>query len=332
MIVATMKEVAEKAGVSIATVSRVLNLDTTLNVSEETKQRIFETAEAMQYTTHHKKKEKRQLTIGIAQWYTHDQELTDPYYLALRLAVEKKCDEEQVSFRRIAHYEKDSDIRGLDGIIAIGKFGKEEIEQLEAYNIPITFVDSAPNDEKYDAVVTDYRNGVWKALTYLVEINHSAIGYIGGEELVRGSIQPLMDEREITYVQFMKEQGNLNDAFIYKGKFTPEDGYLLMKKSLENPNHPKAYFVASDPMAIGAYKAVAEAGLEVGKDISLIGFDDIYSAQFLMPALTTIKVHTEFMGKTAVETLQERIRTQRALPKKILIPTKLIVRESCCSE
>lgn len=88
---ATMKEVAEKAGVSIATVSRVLNLDTTLNVSEETKQRIFETAEAMQYTTHHKKKEKRQLSIGIAQWYTHNQELTDPYYLALRLAVEKSA-------------------------------------------------------------------------------------------------------------------------------------------------------------------------------------------------------------------------------------------------
>ncbi|ADZ84663.1 transcriptional regulator, LacI family [Cellulosilyticum lentocellum DSM 5427] len=329
---ATMKEVAEKAGVSIATVSRVLNLDTTLNVSEETKQRIFETAEAMQYTTHHKKKEKRQLSIGIAQWYTHNQELTDPYYLALRLAVEKKCDEEQISFRRIAPYEKDSDIKGLDGIIAIGKFGEEEIERLEAYSIPITFVDSSPDDEKYDAVMTDYRKGVWKALSYLVEMKHSTIGYIGGEEFVGGSIEPLMDEREATYIQFMKEQGNLNEAFIYKGRFTPEDGYLLMKKSLENPAHPTAYFVASDPMAIGAYKAVAEAGMEVGKDISLIGFDDIYSSQFLMPALTTIKVHTEFMGKTAVETLQERVRSQRVLPKKILIPTKLIVRESCCSQ
>lgn len=327
---ATMKEVAERAGVSIATVSRVLNLDTTLNVSEETKQRIFEVAEEMQYTTPHQKKEKRQLTIGIAQWYTHNQELTDPYYLALRLAVEKNCDEEKVCFRRIAHYEKDSDVRGLDGIIAIGKFGEEEIRQLAAYHIPITFVDSAPNDEAYDAVVTDYRNGVLKALTYLLEMNHSEIGYIGGEEIVRGSDKPLMDEREITYIQFMKEQGYLNEDFIYKGQFTPEDGYLLMKKSLEAPNHPKAYFVASDPMAIGAYKAVAEAGLEIGKDISVIGFDDIYSAQYLMPALTTIKVHTEFMGRTAVETLQERIRTQRTLPKKILIPTKLIVRESCC--
>lgn len=327
---ATMKEVAERAGVSIATVSRVLNLDTTLNVSEETKQRIFEVAEEMQYTTPHQKKEKRQLTIGIAQWYTHNQELTDPYYLALRLAVEKTCDEEKVCFRRIAHHEKDSDVRGLDGIIAIGKFGKEEIEQLAAYHIPIIFVDSAPNDEEYDAVVTDYRNGVLKALMYLQEMNHREIGYIGGEEVVRGSYKPLMDEREITYIQFMKEQGYLNEDFIYKGQFTPEDGYLLMKKSLESPHHPKAYFVASDPMAIGAYKAVAEAGLEIGKDISVIGFDDIYSAQYLMPALTTIKVHTEFMGRTAVETLQERIRTQRTLPKKILIPTKLIVRESCC--
>ena len=329
---ATLKEIAEKAGVSIATVSRVLNLDTILNVAEETKQRIFETAEAMQYTSHHKKKEKRQLSIGIAQWYTHNQELTDPYYLALRLAVEKKCDEEQISFRRIAPYEKDSDLKGMDGIIAIGKFGETDLKQLEAYHIPIVFVDSSPDDEKYDAVMTDYRKGVWKALAYLVEMQHDEIGYIGGEEFVRGSNSPLVDEREDTYIQFMKERGKLNFEYIYKGNFTPEDGYLLMKRSLENGKNPSAYFVASDPMAIGAYKAIMEAGLEVGKDVSLIGFDDIYSSQFLTPALTTIKVHTEFMGKTAVETLQERVRTQRILTKKILIPTKLVIRESCCGK
>ncbi len=326
---ATMKEIAEQAGVSIATVSRVLSLDATLNVSQETRQRIFETAERLQYQSPHQKKLNSQITIGIAQWYTHNQELTDPYYLALRLSVEKQCDDEQITFRRIAPYEKDADLRGVDGIIAIGKFGKTELERLDSYNIPIVFVDSSPDEDKYDSVMTDYRKGVLKALEYFEEIGYDEVGYIGGEEFVEGSDKPLVDEREETYVHFMEYKGKLNTSYIYKGNFTPEDGYLLMKKSLMSGDYPKAYFVGSDPMAIGAYRAISEAGLTVGKDISLIGFDDIYSSQFLMPALTTIKVHTEFMGKTAVETLQEKIRTQRTLTKKILIPTKLIVRESC---
>ncbi len=329
---ATMKEIAEKAGVSIATVSRVLNLDNTLNVSEETRQRIFETAEKMQYQSPHQKKLSKQLTIGIAQWYTHNQELTDPYYLALRLAVEKECDEDKIGFRRVAPYEKDINIRNLDGIIAIGKFGQQELDKLDAYNIPIVFVDSSPNEDKYDSVMTDYSKGVLKALEYLTMLGNEEIGYIGGEEFVEGSKDPLLDEREATYIHFMESKGKLDYSHIYKGDFTPEDGYLLMKKSLQSETYPKAYFMASDPMAIGAYRAVAEAGLVVGKDISLIGFDDIYSAQYLMPALTTIKVHTEFMGKTAVETLQEKIKTQRVLTKKILIPTKLIVRESCVNQ
>ncbi len=322
---ATIHEVAKKAGVSIAAVSRVLNFDETLNASEETKKRIFEIAEELNYTAMHRKKKQKALKIGIAQWYTKEQELKDPYYLSIRIAVERKCDELAIAFQRITLYEKS--YKGLDGIIAIGKFGESSIKRLEFYDTPIVFVDFSPDDEKYDSILVDYKKGVQKALQYLMDLGHHDIGYIGGEEYIEEI--PIADDREITFKEFMLGKKLYHKEWDMKGAFLPEEGYRLMKSYLEMTHYPSAYFIASDPMAIGAYKAIHEAELEVGKDISIIGFDDIYTSQFLTPSLTTVKVHTDFMGETAVETLVERIKSRRAIPKKILIPTKFMIRESC---
>lgn len=322
---ATIREVAEKAGVSIATVSRVLNFDETLNVTEETKKRIFEIAHALAYTSTRRKKKEKCLNLGIAQWYTKEQELKDPYYLSLRMAIEKKCDEEGITFQRISPSEKGN--KAFDGLIAIGKFGEQSVKRLETYQAPIIFVDYSPDDEKYDAVVTDYEKGVKKALAYLVGLGHRDFGYIGGQEYVDG--EAIADEREATFINYMKERNMYHPNWLLKGNFVSEDGYRLMKVLLQQAAYPTAVFIASDPMAIGAYRAIAEAGLTVGKDISIVGFDDIYTAQFLTPSLTTIRVFTEFMGETAVEVLEEKIRSQRTISKKTLIPTQLIKRESC---
>ena len=322
---ATIREVATKAGVSIATVSRVLNFDETLNVAEETKNRIFETAEELDYVSSHRKKKQRALNIGIAHWYTEEQELKDPYYLALRIAVEKKCDEEAIIFQRLASYDKSH--KAFDGIIAIGKFGKDAVCKLEAYECPIVFVDSSPDEEKFDAVVTDYKKGVSKALEYLLETGHQEIGYIGGCEYLEGEL--IQDERERTFKAFMEEKNLFREEWLLKGSFLPEEGYRLMKMCLSKLHYPSAFFIASDPMAIGAYKAISEAGLKVGEDISLIGFDDIDMSQFLIPSLTTVKVYTDFMGKTAVEAIIENIKSKHEIHKQILIPTKLMIRESC---
>nr|WP_302596873.1 LacI family DNA-binding transcriptional regulator [uncultured Cellulosilyticum sp.] len=327
---ATIKEVAAKAGVSIATVSRVLNFDESLNVSEATKKRIFETAEALDYVPNSKRKVKEKpITIGIAQWYTEEEELRDPYYLAIRIAVEKLCDKENIEFKRITPTHEKTQGKLFDGVIAIGKFGKEEVTYLSSLCKEIIFVDFSPEEEVYDSVLTDYKRGTLKALNYLYELGHRQIGYIGGEEYIDGREKSIDDEREHTYLEFMKEKELEDRLFLLKGEFKPEVGYRLMKEALEKENYPTAFFVASDPMAIGAYKAVSEKGLVVGKDISIIGFDDIYTAQFLTPALTTVKVYTEFMGETAFETIKEHLHTGRKIPKKILIPTQFVVRESC---
>lgn len=322
---ATIHEVAEKAGVSIATVSRALNFDETLNIPEETKKRIFETAHQLEYTSGRRKKKKQILQIGIAQWYTNEQELKDPYYLQLRMAVEKQCDEEKITFQRINKQE--SGIKHIDGIIAIGKFSKNEISYLEEYHVPIVFLDFAPNDEKHDAILTDYKQGTEKALIHMLELGHKKIGYLGGVEIIDD--KPICDGREQAFIEFMKSKGLYEERWFYKGNFLPEEGYRLMKEMLAQKEYPTAVFVGSDPMAIGAYRAVAESGLQVGKDISIIGFDDIDMAKFMMPSLTTVKVFTEFMGETAVADMIERIRTKRDISKRIYIPTKLLQRESC---
>lgn len=333
---ATIKDIAKGAGVSIATVSRVLNLDETLNVSEETRKKVMEIAEKLNYLTVKERKNKiKNYTIGIVYWYTEIQELNDPYFLSIRMAVEKKCSEEKIKFKPIDFQkiinEGIKEYTDLDGILAIGVFEKKEIELMEKLSKNIVFVDSSPEEWKYDSVVVDFKYGVKRALDYLTSLGHKKIGYLGGESIPHNSNESLrkVNYREKTFKEYMEGINGYNEEWVLKGRFLPEDGYDLMKKVLKEKNLPTAFFIASDPMAIGAYKAISEAGLKIPENISIVGFDDICTAKFLTPSLTTIKVYTEYMGNIAVETLLERIRTGRQMSKKIVLPVKLIVRDSC---
>ena len=138
---ATIKDIAKGAGVSIATVSRVLNLDETLNVSEETRKKVMEIAEELNYVPVKERKNKiKNYTIGIVYWYTEIQELNDPYFLSIRMAVEKKCNEEKIKFKPIDFQkiinEGTREYRDLDGILAIGIFEEEEISLMENLLVP----------------------------------------------------------------------------------------------------------------------------------------------------------------------------------------------------
>lgn len=327
---ATLKEIAELAGVSLATVSRVLNMDTTLNVSETTRQKILETAEELNYVGNRAKKARaKQYHIGIINWYSQKQELDDPYYFSMRLAVEKKCKEENISYMNIDRFDLKADkYKNIDGIIAIGKFGEQDINTIQPIAEHIVFVDCSPKERSYDSVVADFRVGVEEALCYLESLGHTHIGYIGGEEFVNDNQEIIKDYRETSYKAWMVAKGYFDEKVLYKGKYCLEDGYMLMQCALGQKDRPTAFFIASDPMAIGAYKAAAEAGMRIPKDISIIGFDDIQTAKFLVPSLTTVKVHTEYMGETSVELLVDVMRTGRSVHKKVVIPTELIQRDS----
>lgn len=326
---ATIKDIAERTGVSNATVSRVLNFDDKLNVSESTKEKIFQAAEELNYTTMRERKSKTtQYRIGIVNWYTYSQELNDPYYLSIRLAVERKCQEVGWAYQNIDSIENTKAYKEIDGIIAIGKFEKEEIKQIEAIASHIVFIDYTIPQMNHDCVLTDYESGVHEALRHLQEQGHYKIGYIGGEESTNQSRCILKDPREKAYKYYIQELGLDKEACIYKGNFSIQDGYQLMQEALEKKDRPTAYFVASDNMAIGAYKAIHEKGLRIPEDISIIGFNDIQTAQFLNPPLTTVKVHTEKMGEVGVELLRERIQNDEPTYKKVWLSNELMVRGS----
>ncbi|AOM84234.1 LacI family DNA-binding transcriptional regulator [Salisediminibacterium beveridgei] len=334
---ATMKEVAEQSGYSIATVSRVLNHDETLAVTDQTRKRIFEVAEALQYKTVKEKKQVKKnadpsrLRLGMVYYRTEEQELSDPYFLAIRLGIENECARHGITLEKIYREKVSGELDlaiQVDGLIVVGRVSDPEIKSLQNAAKVLTFVDYAPKDFDCDAVVVDFADAMETVLDELVTLGHEEIGFIGGHrhfppaDIVR-------DERERAFRYYLGTKNLLDESLIFTGDFNTSEGYRLMHEALEEPSkRPSAFFVASDSMAIGAYRAVSEKGLSIPEDLSIVGFNDISASQYLQPSLTTVKVHTEFMGQTAVELMMERLKTRRPIAKKVVIPTHFIRRES----
>ncbi|MBX4258740.1 LacI family DNA-binding transcriptional regulator [Clostridium estertheticum] len=325
----TIKDIANSAGVSIATVSRVLNFDEKLNVTDITKQRIFQVAEELNYVKKNDKNIKKStFKVAIANWYTEKEEVLDPYYLSIRLAVEKKCASENIEVVKLSPL-FNIGLKEVDGIIAIGKFGIRELEKLKTVSENIVFVDSSPQSDVYDSVVCDLKYATINILNYLEKLGHKNIGFISGIEYINDGKDIFVDRRERTYKEEMRLRGIDYKTNLYIGKFTPQSGYELMKKALEDKNDITAYIVANDSMAIGAYRAISEASLRIPEDISVISYNDNITSQFIVPPLTTVKIYMEFMGETAVELIIEQLKEEREIPKKVVIPTKIIERGSC---
>lgn len=326
---ATIKDIAEKAGVSIATVSRVLNYDATLSVGDETKKKIFETAEELDY----KKRPSRKAIIpriALIHWYSEAEELNDLYYMSIRLAVEKHSQLHGLQVVKFFQYDfekiKQADVQG---IIAIGKFSLEQVKELTQLTDMIAFVDSSPDDEQYDSIVIDFEKATQKALDHFLARGHKKIGYIGGRETYRNHKTSIEDPREKIFKAYMAEKKLLDESSLYIGSFTVDDGYSLMKKAIHDYGEklPTAFFTGNDLLAMGALRALHEAGIAVPDQVSIIGVNDISVSKYVYPPLSTIKVYTEMMGETAVDTLLERI-AGRKITKKIFISTSLILRNS----
>ncbi|MFF2446946.1 LacI family DNA-binding transcriptional regulator [Neobacillus sp. NPDC058068] len=326
---ATIKDIAKMAGVSIATVSRVLNYDTTLSVSDDTKKRIFEAAEELSY----KKKPARKQEAGkiaVLQWYSEKEELEDLYYMSIRLGVENRCLLQGLDTAKFFqnNYEalKEDEIQGL---IAIGKFSSQQVDELVKISGNIVFVDTSPDEDRFDSIVIDFEKATSKVLDYFIEKGHKHIGYLGGREGFKDNTSIIEDPRERTFKRYFADKGMLNETFMYQGTFSVDDGYSLMKRAIEEhgDNLPTAFFAGNDSIAVGALRALLEEGISVPDRVNIIGVNDISVSKYVFPALSTIKVYTELMGETAVDTLIERIEGRKTA-KKIFIATELVIRNS----
>ena len=147
----TIREIAEMAGVSVTTVSRVLNFDDTLNVQDETKRRVFEAADRLEYQVKDKKRRKKKLKLGLFCSYSPEEELEDTFYLSVRIAVEKKIEKEGYKKVQISQEDTPEDTAKLDGIICLGTFNEEMIKKIESYHKPAVFIDALGNPDLFDS-------------------------------------------------------------------------------------------------------------------------------------------------------------------------------------
>lgn len=339
---ATLRDIADKAGVSITTVSRVINYDASFSVSEETRKRILEIAEQMKYKppkeknlSNHTKGDwtKPLIRIGILSSYSEEVELSDPYYLSIRMGIEKECNEQGVVTEKIFHLEDYHELStihpDLSGIIAIGKFSEEKVHILASLFSNIVFIDEEPKDSHFDCVVIDLGRATREVISFLAEQGHKNIGYIGIVDC-NSEKQKDLDGREKEFREFVKElPGEKNEQNIYLEKGTAAGGYLAMVHAIRKGNLPTAFFIASDSMAIGALKALHEHKISVPEQVSIVGFNDIPNAEYTVPALTTVRTYTELMGITGAKLLKDIIENgKNDIGRKVVIPTELIIRKS----
>lgn len=323
---ATIKDIAQKAGVSPATVSRVLNYDPDLSVSKETEQKVFEIAEALNYTKH-KNKRRESAVLRLVQWYDSEEELADLYYLAIRLGIEKRA--EELNIRLIKEQLSELSDTETQGTIAVGKFDQAQMKQLKKLNEELLFVDFDGLSLGINSLVVDFSQGIQLIIDQFIKEKHERIGILSGMEYTKGSRHEIEDPRFLVFREYLTRLKLYNEADHLQGAFTIEGGYTAMKTYLEShTDYPTAFFASSDALAIGAMRAIQGHGLRIPEDISVIGFNDVSVAKYVTPALTTVKVYTEWMGELAVSTILELIQEKAPVPRKITVGTELILRES----
>ncbi|MCY9669349.1 LacI family DNA-binding transcriptional regulator [Paenibacillus alginolyticus] len=337
---ATIKDIAEQANVSSATVSRVLNNDLSLSVSDETRDRIFLVAEEIGYKPSRVKRLKKEnelsnKQIGLLLWISSDDEKEDPYFSSVRLSVEKRCEELGIAIGKVVRGNNvdPSAFHQMDGLIVVGSVDMEDIEKIYPNRAAVVLVNHLLNNSNYDSVKLDFQQAVEDVLGHLFHLGHQKIGMIGGFEYVY-KLGPnkkgptAVDIRQLHFERVMKDKGWYNPEYMYTGEWNTASGYELMKEMLGKSDRPTACFISNDPMAIGTLRALHENGVDVPSEMAIIGFDDIDVSAYVNPPLTSVKVFPEQIGRSAVQLLVERFEGREPV-LHVTIGTNLVVRESC---
>jgi LacI family transcriptional regulator len=331
MSMVTLREIAKAVGVSSGTVSRVLNFDATLSVGAETRRAIIETAEALNYETprnRSRKAEPNARKIALVHFLSPDQELVDPYYVGLRLGVERRCRSQGIESMKL--YRSDllpnpSVLRSASGVIVVGPYDEAGLAWLAKASRHLVFADFSPISDEFDSVQNDLQLATQKLLNALHAMDYRRIAFIGWPES-RGS-GPFDEVRCRTYIAWSKERGSFDKHLCLTDKNTEESGYNLGQKLMEGPKQPDVIVTGSDNMAVGVYRALHERGLRIGEDVAVASFNDISVAQFLHPPLTTIRLPAEEIGEAAVDLLLERV-AGRSIGKRVILASQLIWRGS----
>ncbi|MDO4910822.1 MAG: LacI family DNA-binding transcriptional regulator [Corynebacterium sp.] len=327
---ATIKDIAAKAEVSVATVSRILNNDETMSATQETRDKIFAIADELGYTKHKKNNQVTNRSLAIVQWFSEEQESDDLYYYSIRIGIERKAQELGYEIVRIFNDDPIEPIAKVDAVIAVGKYSSMQIKAFEKLNPVVFFVDSDTLDQGHTCITTDFSHSVTEVVEHFIAQGHKRIGMITGKEYTSDQREELNDPRVLTFTHLLEEHGLYNPAYVFTGKFTTNDGYEQMKLAISQTEElPEAFFIASDALAVGALRALHEEGIRVPDDVSIISFNDTAIAKQVFPPLSAISVFTEEMGARAVS--EAHAYLERAIPDVpylIRLGTRLTLRQS----
>ncbi|WP_170008445.1 LacI family DNA-binding transcriptional regulator [Bacillus fonticola] len=327
---ATIKDIAEDAGYSISTVSRVLNNDPSLSVPNDTREKIYEVAEKLNY----RKKTVRLLVKNIAflYWLTDTEELEDVYFKTMRLEIEKLAKKFNVELITCKVTDGMTAIpESIEGFIAVGTFSDKELDYLRSITSNGVFIDSTPDPQHYDSVRPDLVQITMKTINFLIEKGHQDIGFVGGTYHNPNTDDDEMDIRERTFRSYMEEKGLLKDKYIFCHRgFSVDNGYHLMTNAIEKlgDDLPTAFFIAADPIAVGCLQALNEYGIAIPNRVSVISINNISVAKYVSPPLTTFHIDMEEICKNAIELLLERVLEKRRTAKTLYLGSELVVRKS----
>ncbi len=327
---ATIREVAESAGVSYATVSHVIN--NTRVVTQETRERVLAAMAALNYRPNALARSLRQgktNTIGLVL-----PDSANPFFAEISRGIEDEafkkgysvflCNTELDTQRELFYVDVLSK-KQVDGIIFVAAGDQaDSLDFLLRENMPVVMIDRDLPNVEVDAVLTDHQLGGFLATQHLIELAHKRIACIAGPSSITPSAE------RITGYRRALEQAGLpyDENLILRGDYHAQSGMDITHAILKMNPRPTAIFALNDLMALGALGAAAEAGYSVPKDLAVVGYDDLELARFTNPPLTTIAQPKKEIGAQAVSLLVDRISQKSRLPTRLVLPPELIIRRS----
>jgi LacI family transcriptional regulator len=326
----TIREVAQQAGVSDATVSHVIN--NTRFVMPETRERVITAMNALNYRPNALARSLRQGKTNTLGLILPDS--ANPFFAEISRSIEDEayklgfsvilCNTER-DLKREQFYVDVLSKKQVDGMIFVAAGDQvDSLNFLLGEGVPVVLIDRELKNSEVDAVLTDNQQGGYMATRHLIELGHQQIACIAGPSNITPGY-----ERIIGYRKALEESGlQFNEALILYGDYHPESGLQITRELLKRTPRPTAIFALNDLMALGALRAAAEASYPVPDALAIIGFDDIELACYTNPPLTTISQPKGEMGIQALRLLSDRIADKTISPRRILLQPRLIVRDS----
>lgn len=324
----TMRDVAKRAGVSLATVSHVLNK--TRYTSPETEKKVLDVVRELNYYTN---VHARRLAMTRSDLFgLVISEIANPYFPEIIKGFQSAAwqrgfdvllsNTEYSQERTAAAVRKliESDVRGV--AVMTSAVSKEATSELTAAGVGLVFYNSGPADNLVSNIAIDYVAGISRAIQYAMELGHRNVAIIAGPQDNPTAV--ILKKALVAGLA----QWSLRDFPVLETNFRVDGGASAIRTLLSQAEIPSLVFCGNDLIAMGAMSALEEAGVRVPADVSVIGFDDIFFASLARPPLTTIHIPREQLGKLAFEALDKMMNLKSRRGNNYSIETSLVIRKS----